>query len=656
MLNPEQLVGEKIKQYRIDAHIDRGGMADVYLAFDENLHRQVALKIMLPAYAHDKQFVERFWREARTAARLDHPHIVQVYEISQTEGQRPYIAMQYIEGGSIKDKLNALDGRPLPAEEALTIVQKVALALNVAHNANIVHRDIKPSNILLRPDGTPVLVDLGIAAVQSGPKLTQTGTLIGTPHYMSPEQVSGTGLDGRSDLYSLGVVLYEMLCGSRPFEATDSLAILHKHVYEEPQPLPERRPGLAQPVYRLVDICLQKDPNQRYQTAAELAAAIDKVLVGETSSQSNKSGWALPLPKPTEPIKYDHEATPAKSRPWWLLAVFVVLLGVVGAYFAFFRDGEGDGGTTVSVIFGETAVPDNPAVTNPATPSEPATTEPLTIIVEVTPTLEAIPPTEPPVDVPPTEIPPTDAPSATPTATATIDIGPEQLEVGRSVQNRPIEAVRFGGGEKTIVFVGGLHAGFAPGTVSLARQAVSYFERNPQEVPAGATLYIIISASPDSPNAPGELAGRLNANGVDLNRNWDCRWAQNASWGNQTVSGGLFPNSEPETKALIDFIQQKGADAVVFWEALAANGLSSAGACGDRSLVSANLALAYGLAAGYPIADFENLTNQALNGDGTNWLDLQGIPAIAVLLPNYESVDWNNNLAGMLAVLEEYGQ
>ena len=142
MLNPEQLVGEKIKQYRIDAHIDRGGMADVYLAFDENLHRQVALKIMLPAYAHDKQFVERFWREARTAARLDHPHIVQVYEISQTEGQRPYIAMQYIEGGSIKDKLNALDGRPLPAEEALTIVQKVALALNVAHNANIVHRDI----------------------------------------------------------------------------------------------------------------------------------------------------------------------------------------------------------------------------------------------------------------------------------------------------------------------------------------------------------------------------------------------------------------------------------------------------------------------------------------------------------------------------------
>jgi hypothetical protein len=152
------------------------------------------------------------------------------------------------------------------------------------------------------------------------------------------------------------------------------------------------------------------------------------------------------------------------------------------------------------------------------------------------------------------------------------------------------------------------------------------------------------------------LAGRLNANDVDLNRNWDCRWSQNATWRDQIVSGGPSPASEPETKALIDFIQQTGADAVVFWEALAANGLSSAGACGDRSLVSANLALVYGLAAGYPVADFENLTNQELNGDGTNWLDLQGIPAIAVLLPDYEATDWNRNRDGILAVLEEYGQ
>jgi hypothetical protein len=235
-------------------------------------------------------------------------------------------------------------------------------------------------------------------------------------------------------------------------------------------------------------------------------------------------------------------------------------------------------------------------------------------------------------------------------------MGPEQVEVGRSVQNRAIEAIRFGSGANTIIFIGGLHAGFAPSTVLMAQQAANYFERNPQEIPANATVYIILSASPDSPNAPGQLAGRLNANGVDLNRNWDCRWAQNATWRNQTVSGGLFPNSEPETQALINFIQQTGADAVVFWEALAANGLSSAGACGDRSLVSGNLALTYGLAAGYPVADFENLTNQELNGDGTNWLDLQGIPAIAVLLTDYETVDWNSNLAGMQAVLEEYGQ
>ena len=241
MLEPEQLIGEQIKQYKIQDHIDRGGMADVYLALDETLQRQVALKIMLPAFAHDKQFVERFWREAQTAARLDHTHIIQVFEIGNTDDHRPYIAMQYIDGGSLKDKLLALDGRLMPVEEALKVVRQVAVALGVAHDASIVHRDVKPSNVLLRPDGTPVLVDLGIAAVQTGQKLTQTGTLIGTPHYMSPEQVSGEGVDGRSDLYSLGIVLYELLCGSRPFEANDSLAVLHKHVYEEPPPLSRRR-------------------------------------------------------------------------------------------------------------------------------------------------------------------------------------------------------------------------------------------------------------------------------------------------------------------------------------------------------------------------------------------------------------------------------
>jgi hypothetical protein len=170
-------------------------------------------------------------------------------------------------------------------------------------------------------------------------------------------------------------------------------------------------------------------------------------------------------------------------------------------------------------------------------------------------------------------------------------------------------------------------------------------------------LYVIPNANPDSPYAPGELRGRLNANDVDLNRNWDCRWTEDAKWRGNVVpgSGGPAPFSEPETQALRDFMIQKDPAVVVFWEARAQNGLSSPGACGTRPLVSLRPAEIYGFAAGYPIADFEDLTNQELNGDGTNWIDQQGIPAIAVLLPEYENIDWNNNLAGMRAILDNYG-
>jgi hypothetical protein len=191
----------------------------------------------------------------------------------------------------------------------------------------------------------------------------------------------------------------------------------------------------------------------------------------------------------------------------------------------------------------------------------------------------------------------------------------------------------------------------------LAQRAVSYFTDNPAEIPLTAVVYIITNANPDSPYAPGELSGRLNGNNVDLNRNWDCRWTENASWRGNVVpgSGGSAPFSEPETKALAEFILDHNPAAVVFWEARAQDGLSSPGTCGTRPRVSQQTAEIYGLAAGYPVADFEDLTSQVLNGDGTNWIDDQGIPAIAVLLPEYENIDWNNNLAGIRAILDAYG-
>ncbi|MCB8966824.1 MAG: serine/threonine protein kinase [Ardenticatenaceae bacterium] len=173
----------------------------------------------------------------------------------------------------------------MPTEQALTIMRQIAVALSVAHRAGVVHRDLKPGNILLRSDGTPVLVDLGIAVVQGGTRLTQTGNLIGTPHYMSPEQVRGTALDGRSDLYSLGVILYELLSGQRPFEATESIAVLHKQVYEPPPPLESIRHDLTPETRQVVATCLEKEPEARYQTAEEVAQAVERALRAELAAR-----------------------------------------------------------------------------------------------------------------------------------------------------------------------------------------------------------------------------------------------------------------------------------------------------------------------------------------------------------------------------------
>jgi serine/threonine protein kinase len=563
--------------------------------------------------------------------------------------------MQYIDGGSLKDRLQQLDRRLMPVSQALRIVRQVAVGLNVAHRAGIVHRDIKPSNILLRPNGMPVLVDLGIAAVKAGQKLTQTGTLIGTPHYMSPEQVGAEKVDGRSDIYSLGVVLYELLCGSRPFGANDSLAVLHKHVYEAPQPLSSRRSGLSSQTHRLVARCMQKDPSQRYQSAAELVSAIDQALMAEQDGQPVRDRRRV---QPDEATTSRQELSglepETRRRPRWLLALIpIAFLALFGAYWLFFN-GSGEGDTALStpdsVAGAGTTSGEASSLLDTAAPTVEPTTdlEPTTVPADPTATDTPRPTAtlQPlPTDTP---LPPTDTP----------DLGPERIEIGRSVLGNVIDAVRFGAGGNSVIFIGGLHAGAAPSSVALAERAISHFQLNPQLIPAEVRLFIIPSASPDSPHAPGELSGRLNANGVDLNRNWDCRWVTDAKWRGQVVagSGGPFPFSEPETQGLVDFIGESEALAVVFWEARAANGLSSPGACSGRSLTSAPLAQAYGLAAGYPVADFEDLTNQEVNGDGTNWLDLQGIAAISVLLPEYETVDWSRNLDGILAVLEAYSQ
>ncbi|HFQ93316.1 MAG TPA: serine/threonine protein kinase, partial [Anaerolineae bacterium] len=361
--NSYKLLGQQIDQYRILRHIARGGMADVYLAEDVDLERKVALKIMLDALAaSDPQFAERFRREAITVAKLDHPNIVQVYTVGQTPDGQPYIAMQYIEGGSLRDKLKELSDRRklLTTEQALNIVRQIALALAVAHKAGIVHRDLKPANVLIRRDGTPVLVDLGIAAVQGGAKLTQTGSVIGTPAYMSPEQVRGRPLDGRSDLYALGIILYEILAGMPPFDAEESIAILHKQVYEEPLPLDQIRPNLTPQTLDIVSTALQKDPAHRCQSAGEMVQAIDRAIQAEGLSGPNPEATVV-LTQMTDSKLLSRSglllppAAVQKKRPAWLWgAALLFLLAVVLAFFIF-RSGNGLPGVAMAAT--NTAVP-----------------------------------------------------------------------------------------------------------------------------------------------------------------------------------------------------------------------------------------------------------------------------------------------------------
>jgi len=401
-----KLLNQQIDQYRIASHIARGGMADVYLAEDVDLERKVAFKVMLDSLAAtDAQFTERFHREAKVVARLNHPNIVQIYTIGQTPVERPYIAMQYIEGGSLQEKLKELADRRklLTTEQALNIVRQIALALDAAHRAGIVHRDLKPANVLIRPDGTPVLVDLGIATIKGGAKLTQTGGIIGTPAYMSPEQVRGQPLNGRSDLYALGIMLYEILAGVRPFEADESVAILHKQVYEEPLPLEKLRPNLPAELLTVVRTALQKDPAHRYQSAAEMVQAIDQAIQAEglfgpnpqatiVLTEMNDSALlsrSRIVQSPPTKIKQAERRKVQLPMPIWAIVLMLLLVIAPLLFFAF----RSVTTTKLSVVSGVTATATTakliPTISSSATPMTPTST--IVTIATLVPTVIALP-------------------------------------------------------------------------------------------------------------------------------------------------------------------------------------------------------------------------------------------------------------------------
>jgi len=287
--------------YELETEVGRGGMGVVYCARDKRLKREIAIKILPPELSFRADIRQRFLREAETAAQLNHPNIVPIYTVEERDNL-VYFVMAYIKGDNLGQRLQ--QHGPIPPVEVRRILREVGDALAYAHHRNVIHRDIKPDNIIIDEEtGRAMVTDFGIARAltDSGDsRLTATGMAIGTPAYMSPEQSAGDrAIDGRSDLYSLGVVGYQMLCGQAPFVANNTPSMLVKHLSEKPVPVDERWPDLPPDLARAVMICLEKDPNDRFPSAAAFSAALDG---GSMPTLATRASTAPAVPPPRREI------------------------------------------------------------------------------------------------------------------------------------------------------------------------------------------------------------------------------------------------------------------------------------------------------------------------------------------------------------------
>jgi len=371
-------------KYRILSKLGQGGMATVYKALHLGFDELRALKVIHPELANDPSFVKRFGQEAALTRKLQHPNAVRVEDIDQADDGRPFMVMEFIEGQSLQDVIQ--QQAPLPVPRVCRIAKQIAAALEAAHRLGMIHRDVKPANTLLtRPprsgaDGEVAKVlDFGIAKIrevqlaEGGVTLTRTGTSIGTPAYMSPEQAlgkTGAGLDGRADLYSLGVVMYEMLTGELPIKAESEVQMLIGQIHSAPPPIRARRPDLPEALEAVVMRCLEKDPARRPASGAALIAQIEAAESGVTpgTAPDEMPTTATPRPVPVEPLN----AAPARrpSRRAWaaaLLALVAIAIAIAGSARYF-------GSRRKTVATAQPSPQTGPAI--PAAPPAPSTVAP----------------------------------------------------------------------------------------------------------------------------------------------------------------------------------------------------------------------------------------------------------------------------------------
>jgi len=397
------LIGQTLGKYRILEEIGRGGMGVVYKAHDTVLDRLVAIKVLAPHLTWDQEFVKRFLHEARSAARIEHPHIVTIYDVAQARGHH-FIAMKYLEGRSLAEIIRR-EG-PLPSERVVRILDQIAQALDYAHARRLIHRDVKPGNVIVSPHDHATLTDFGVAKALAGTQLTRSGTMLGTPSYMAPEQVKQQSVGPATDVYALGVVAYEMLGGRPPFEG-DTPHVLHAHVYEEPPPLSKVNPKVSPPLGGVIHKALAKEPGKRYGSAGVFVEALEQVI-------GLREPWVVPKPAP-------HSG----QVPLWPLfgALAAVLIVVVMVFWRVINKPDAqDVATRVAVAATETAAP-IATVAATATPTTMLTSTHTPTPMTIPPSSTPVPPTPTPIIIVVTATPAPPTPTPSPSASEHPTVG-----------------------------------------------------------------------------------------------------------------------------------------------------------------------------------------------------------------------------------------
>jgi eukaryotic-like serine/threonine-protein kinase len=329
-------------RYRLESKLGSGGMSTVYLALDEVLDRPVAVKLLHREISEEEDQLERFRREARAAARLSHPNLVGVIDAGEDDG-RPYIVFEYIDGRTLKRQIQ--ETGPLPVDEAVAYAIEIGRGLTAAHARKLVHRDVKPQNVLIDPDGRAKVTDFGIARSLEQKGMTATGRVLGTTDYVSPEQAMGEDVDERSDVYSLGVVLYEMLTGDVPFQAETQVGVAMKHVNEPMPDVQAKRPEVSAVVASVVDRAATKDPRDRYNTVAEMVRDLEQTLEVEAARRGGTSGEATSV---LDSVPKAQRRLRRRRRPWIGIAMGIIGIALIAAAIIFGGDNLDLGGDTPS--------------------------------------------------------------------------------------------------------------------------------------------------------------------------------------------------------------------------------------------------------------------------------------------------------------------